>query len=134
MMQGSRIAVVAEARIDERQNIKVDRLTAVVDCGRQPNPDIVRQQIEGGLIFGMANALGTGISIERGLSVQRNFRDLGLPVLADCPQIEIAFAGKSTETGGISEIGVPAVAPAIANALFTASGRRLRSLPLGRAA
>lgn len=134
MMQGSRIAVVAEARIDENQHIRVDRLTAVVDCGRQPNPDIVRQQIEGGLIFGMANALGNGISIERGLSVERNFRDLALPVLADCPQIEIAFAGKSATTGGISEIGVPAVAPAIANALFTASGRRLRSLPLKRAA
>lgn len=129
-MRGSRIAVVADVRVDEQQRIRADRLTAVVDCGRQPNPDIVRQQIEGGLIFGLAGALGNPVTIAKGLAEQRNFRDLGLPVLADIPKIRIKFIPGRDATGGVGEIGVPAVAPAIANAVFALTRRRLRDLPI----
>ncbi len=128
--RGSRIAVLAEAHIDESQSPRIDRLVAAVDCGRTINPDIVRQQIEGGLIFGMAQALGAGTGITRGLADARGFDALALPRLADAPDITVEVIQSGEAPGGVAEIGVPAVAPAIANALRAATGYRIRTLPL----
>jgi isoquinoline 1-oxidoreductase subunit beta len=128
-MRGGHIALIASARTGEA-GVRVDRISAVVDCGRIVNPEIARQQIEGGIVFGLAQALGATTEYENGLPVARRLRDIDLPVLADVPMIEIEFIRSDAEPAGIGELGVPPVAPAIANALFSAAGVRLRELPL----
>ncbi|TCP91426.1 isoquinoline 1-oxidoreductase beta subunit [Sphingomonas sp. PP-CE-1A-559] len=128
--RGSYIAVMAEAHIGADQRPVVDRLVAAVDCGAQINPDIVRQQIEGGLIFGMAAALGASTGFTRGLADARGFDTIGLPRLADTPDITVEVIRSDEAPGGVGELGVPAVAPAIANALYASTGFRIRNLPL----
>lgn len=128
--RGSYIAVMAEASVGGDQRVKVDRLIAAVDCGRVINPDVVEQQIESGLIFGMAAALGVTTGFSGNMADARGFADLDLPRLADCPQIMVELIASEAEPGGVSEIAVPPVAPAIANALYAATGVRLRQLPL----
>ncbi len=128
--RGSHIAVLAEAHIGDDQRPRVDRLVAAVDCGRQINPDVVRQQIEGGLIFGMAAALGGSTAFTENLADARRFGDLSLPRLADTPDITIEMVRSEADPGGVSELAVPPVAPAIANALQSATGFRMRTLPL----
>jgi isoquinoline 1-oxidoreductase subunit beta len=128
-MRGSHIALIVSARTAE-DGVRVDRISAVVDCGRIINPDIARQQIEGGIIFGLAQALGASTDYEAGLPLARRLRDIDLPKLADVPEIEIEFIRSDAEPGGLGEIGVPVVAPALAGALFSASGVRLREMPL----
>ena len=127
--RGSHIAVLAEAHVDGG-SIAVDRIVAAVDCGRQINPDLVRQQIEGGLIFGMAAALGASTGFSENRADARTLRDLGLPRLADTPDITVELISSEADPGGVSELAVPPVAPAIANALQASTGYRLRSLPL----
>ena len=126
---GSHVACFAEATVDGGA-INVTRLVAVADCGRVINPDIVRQQLEGGLVWGLAAALADRISYARGLPEQHGFSDLGLPTLATTPTIEVEIVASSEAPGGVAELAVPVVAPAIANALFSATGKRRRVLPL----
>lgn len=128
-MRGSHIAIIASARTDE-SGVRVDRISAMVDCGRLINPDLARQQIEGGIIFGLAQALGASTDFENGLPTARRLRDINLPTLAEVPEIVVEFIRSDEAPGGVTELGVPAVAPAIANALFSAAGVRLRELPL----
>jgi isoquinoline 1-oxidoreductase subunit beta len=128
-LRGSHIALVATAKTGET-GVRVESISAMVDCGRIINPDIARQQIEGGIVFGLAQALGASTEFERGLPLARRLREIDLPVLADIPEIIVEFVRSDEAPGGIGEIGVPPVAPAIANALFSASGLRLRELPL----
>ncbi|MFN3619128.1 molybdopterin cofactor-binding domain-containing protein [Sphingorhabdus sp.] len=128
-MRGSHIAVIVTARTSET-GVRVDRIHAMADCGRLINPDVARQQIEGGIVFGLAQALGSATDFESGLPTARRLRDIDLPKLADVPEITVEFARNDEAPGGVSELGVPAVAPAIANALFSAAGIRLRELPL----
>ncbi len=128
--RGSYIAVMAEAHMGPDQRPVVDRLVAAVDCGAQINPDIVRQQIESGLIFGMAAALGASTGFTRGLADARGFDTIGLPRLADTPDITVEVIRSDEAPGGVGELGVPAVAPAIANALYASTGFRIRNLPL----
>ena len=128
-MRGSHIALIATARTGEN-GVRVDRISAMVDCGRLINPDLARQQIEGGIVFGLAQALGSSTEFENGLPTARRLRDIDLPQLADIPEITVEFIPSNEAPGGVTELGVPAVAPAIANALFSAAGVRLRELPL----
>ena len=130
----SHIAVLVEAHVSDAGRIGVDRIVAAADCGRTINPDIVRQQIEGGLVFGLAAATGAGTGFERNLATARRLRDLALPRLADTPDITVELIPSEAAPGGASELAVPPVAPAIANALHAATGRRLRTLPLMAAA
>ena len=129
IMNGSYIALIASA-VTGAEGVRVRRISATVDCGRIINPDIARQQIEGGIVFGLSQALGASTEFEGGLPTVRRLRDIDLPLLADVPEIEIEFIRSNEPPGGIGELGVPPVAPAIANALFSASGVRLRELPL----
>lgn len=131
--RGSFIAVMAEARMDGG-TATVERLVAAVDCGRVVNPELVRQQVEGGLIFGLAHALGAATGVEGGLATVRGFDTLWLPQLADTPDVTVELIRSDEAPGGVSELGVPAVAPAIANALWAATGTRIRHLPLVRRA
>lgn len=128
--RGSYIAVLAEASVGADQRVKVERLVAAVDCGRVINPGLVLQQIEGGLIFGMAAAIGGSTGFTENMADVRGFGDLALPSLATVPDITVELIASDADPGGVGELGVPAVGPAIANALQAATGVRLRSLPL----
>lgn len=127
---GSYIAVMAEASVGGDQRVQVDRLVAAVDCGRVVNPAVVEQQIEGGLIFGMAAAIGATTGFTGSIADARSLRELDLPRFATSPEIMVELIASDAEPGGVSDLAVPPVAPAIANALHAATGVRLRQLPL----
>lgn len=126
---GSYVAMLADLHVDEGR-IVLDRVVAAVDCGRMIHPDMVRQQIEGGIVWGISGALGEGISVEGGLATARNFDGLGLPMLSEIPEIVVELIESEEPPSGVGEISVPALAPALANALYAATGTRFRSLPL----
>ena len=98
--------------------------------GERPTP-VVRQQIEGGIVFGVALATGAAPEFTAGIAAQRRLGDLRLPRLADTPEISVELIPSTADPGGVSDLAVPVVAPAIANALFAATGNRLRHLPFG---
>jgi isoquinoline 1-oxidoreductase subunit beta len=123
------IAVVATAR-QEAGAVRVEQLSAYVDIGRIINVDVARQQVESGLVFGLAQAIGGSTGYSAGLPTAGRLAQLGLPLLADCPKIDIAFAESNEQPFDPGELAAVAVAPAIANALFSATGLRFRRLPL----
>ncbi len=126
---GGRIACVATARAGEG-GVRVTRLSVAVDIGRIVNLDIARQQIEGGLIFGIGIALGNAPRWRAGLPISFDYETLGLPTLNDCPEIDIDFIPSTEPPVDPGELGTVIAPPAIANALFSATGLRLRRLPL----
>ncbi|MEP3049843.1 MAG: molybdopterin cofactor-binding domain-containing protein [Erythrobacter sp.] len=128
-ISGGRIACIATARRGEG-GVRVTQLSVAVDIGRIINLDIARQQIEGGLIFGLGQALGNSLRYRAGLPNTFDLKDLGLPTLADSPDIAIEFMPGQAAPFDPGELGAVVVAPAIANALHSATGLRLRRLPL----
>ena len=128
--RGSYIAVLAEAGLTQGRKVKVTRLVAAVDVGRVINPDLVLQQIEGGLVFGLAAAVGCSTGFSDNVADARTIAELALPVLADCPDISVEIIRSDADPGGVGELAVPPVAPAIANALQAATSVRFRRLPL----
>jgi isoquinoline 1-oxidoreductase beta subunit len=123
------IAGVATARRDEN-GVRVDKICAVADIGRIVNLDIARQQIEGGLIFGMGLAIGASTGYAQGLPLNGRLGTMGLPLLADCPEIVVELVESGAVPADPGELGVAVVAPALANALYSATGLRFRKLPL----
>ncbi len=126
---GTVVAQVAEVSVSGAE-IKVMRVWAAVDCGEVINPDTAAAQIEGGIVFGLSATLFDAITLRDGAIEQTNFFDYRLPKLADSPRVEVEFMDSDALIGGIGEPGVPPIAPAVANAVFAATGQRLRSLPL----
>ncbi|MGB3710353.1 MAG: molybdopterin cofactor-binding domain-containing protein [Erythrobacter sp.] len=130
---GARIACVATARREGgvgTGGVRVTQLAAAVDIGRIVNLDIARQQVEGGLVFGIGVALGNAVQMRAGLPDSFDYADLGLPTLADCPEMLVDFLPSDAPPADPGELGVVIAPPAIANALFSATGLRLRRLPL----
>jgi isoquinoline 1-oxidoreductase beta subunit len=123
------VAEIAEVEVLDGR-IMVRQVWAVVDCGEVIHPSIAAAQIEGGVMFGLAAALCNEITIRNGCVVQSNFADHPLPRITDAPRIVVEFIESEGPIGGLGEPGVPPIAPAIANAVFAATGQRLRSLPL----
>ena len=124
-----RIACVATARQGEG-GVRVVRLSAAVDIGRIINHDIARQQIEGGLVFGIGIALGNAVHLRGGVPEAAGDAELGLPTFADCPEMRIVFLASDAAPTDPGELGAVVAPPAIANALYSATGLRLRRLPL----
>lgn len=127
--EAARIACVATARQGEG-GVRVTRLSAAVDIGRIVNHDIAKQQIEGGLVFGIGIALGNPVKLRGGIPEVTGYEALGLPTLADCPEMRIEFIASEAPPADPGELGAVVAPPAIANALFSATGLRLRRLPL----
>jgi len=127
---GSIVAQVVEASVTADKQIRAHRVVCVVDCGLAVNPNLIRQQMESGIVFGLSAALRGEIVIEKGRVQQSNFHDQRILRIDECPQIETDIIASSEPPGGVGEPGTPPVAPALANALFALTGQRLRSLPL----
>lgn len=128
----SLVGQVAEVEVSEKGDVSVQRVVCVVDCGLAVNPDIVRAQMESGIVFGLTAALHGEITLKSGGVVQSNFPDYPMVTLADCPDIEVHILESDAPLGGVGEIGTPPIAPALANAVFAATGKRIRSLPLSK--
>lgn len=126
---GSVVAMVAEVSI-AKNNLKVHKVTVAVDCGQVVNPDTIKAQMEGCVVFGLTAALYGEISFENGKVKQRNFHDYKMLRMNEMPLVDVHIMDSKEKMGGVGEPGVPPVAPAVMNALFTLTGKRVRNLPL----
>ncbi|HME37473.1 MAG TPA: molybdopterin cofactor-binding domain-containing protein [Steroidobacteraceae bacterium] len=129
---GSFIATVAEAEVDANGDVHVHRMVCAVDTGIVVNPDSVIAQLQGGLIFGLTAALYGNITIAKGRVQQSNFNDYRMLRINETPQIEVHLIKSGEAPGGIGETGATAAPPALGNAVFAATGIRLRRLPIDR--
>jgi isoquinoline 1-oxidoreductase beta subunit len=125
---GTYVASVAEVTVDKR-DVKVDRIVAAVDCGVAITPDVIRAQIEGGTGYALGAALRDQITLKNGVVEQTNFDEYEPLRISDMPKVEVHIVTSNEPPSGVGEPGVPPVAPAVTNAIFAATGKRLRSLP-----
>jgi isoquinoline 1-oxidoreductase beta subunit len=127
---GSYLSQIAEVEVSKEGEVKVRRVVCAVDCGQMVNPDTIIAQIEGGIIFGLGAALWSEITLQRGRVQQRNFNDYRVLRINETPVIEVHLVKNSEAPGGIGEPGTIGIAPAVANAIFAATGKRIRKLPI----
>ena len=127
---GSWCAQVAEVSVGADGTPKVHRVVAAVDCGMTVNPDIVRRQIESAVVYGLTAALYGKITFKDGRVEQSNFHDYRMLRMSEMPKVEVHIVPSKEAPGGIGEPGTPPIAPAVANAIFAATGKRIRKLPL----
>jgi isoquinoline 1-oxidoreductase beta subunit len=130
--QDSIVAQVIEVTAGAGADVRVDRVVCVIDPRVVIHPDIVIAQMEGSILDGLAAALHGRITISGGSVEQSNFDNYRLLRLAETPVIEVFLLPQGGRPGGVGEPGVPAVAPALANAIFAATGKRIRRLPISR--
>ncbi len=127
---GSHVAQVAEVSVDKDGRPRVHRIVAAVDCGRTVNPEIIRRQIEGAIVYGLSAALYEKITFKDGRVEQGNFNDYPMLRIDEMPRVEVHIVPSTEAPGGIGEPGLPAATPAVVNAIFAATGRRVRRLPI----
>lgn len=123
------VAQVAEVTVQADGSFKVDRVVCAVDCGVAINPDVIRAQMEGGIGFGLAAALHGRITLKNGAVEQSNFTDYPVLRMPEMPHVEVHIVESQAAPTGVGEPAVPVIAPAVANALYQATGKRLRDLP-----
>lgn len=128
---GSYLAQVVEVSV-KGGALKIHRITCVVDCGRMVNPNIVDQQVEGSILFGLTAALWGEVTLKGGQVQERNFDRYRLLRLPESPRIEVVLLESTDAPGGMGEPATALIAPALTNAIFAATGKRLRSLPIAR--
>jgi isoquinoline 1-oxidoreductase beta subunit len=124
------VAQVAEVSVDSNGGVRVQRVVCAVDCGRVINPDTVAAQMEGGIAFGLTAALKAAVTVRNGRVEQSNFHDYPLLRIDEMPAIEVYVAPSDRDPSGVGEMGVPPTVPAVLNALYSATGRRLRRIPV----
>ena len=127
---GSFFAMVADVTVDQGE-VTVNRVVCAVDCGMVVNPNTIEAQVQGGIIFGITAALYSEITIKDGRVEQNNFTDYRMLRIDQTPSIEVHIVKSTEAPGGIGEPGTAALAPALANAIYAATGKRLRQLPVG---
>ena len=126
---GSYTAIVAELSV-VKGAMKLHRVVCAVDCGHVVNPAIIQQQIESGIVYGLSAALKGAITIKNGRVEQGNFDRYDVTRISEMPKIDVHIVETNNNPGGIGEASGPAIAPAIANAIFAATGKRLRKMPM----
>ncbi len=131
---GSFIAQVAEVSVTPKGEIRVHRVVCAIDCGKTVNPLTIEAQMESGIVFGLSAALYGKITLKNGRVEQANYDDYPVLRIDEMPRIEVYIAPSREKPGGVGEPGVPPIAPAVANAVFAATGVRLRSLPMSKEA
>jgi isoquinoline 1-oxidoreductase beta subunit len=127
---GSFVAQSAEVSVSGDRGLRVHRVVCAVDCGVAVHPGIVAAQMESGIVYGLSAVLHGAITIENGRVAQSNFHDYPVVTMEQCPEIEVKVMPSGDAPGGIGEPGTPPIAPAVANAVFAATGKRIRSLPI----
>ena len=128
---GSFVAQVAEVSVDNAGKVRVHRVVCAVDCGQVVNPDSVQAQMEGSIVFGLTAALYGAITMRNGKVRQSNFHNYKMLRMDEMPVIEVTIIPSTESPGGIGEPGTPPIAPAVTNAIFSATGKRIRRLPIG---
>ena len=125
------VAQVAEVSVSPAGEVRVHRVVCAVDCGQYVNPDTIEAQMQGAIVFGLTAALKGAITIDKGRVQQSNFNDYEMLHLAEMPVVEVYIVPSTEAPGGIGEPGTPPIAPAVCNAIFAATGKRIRKLPIG---
>jgi len=128
---GSYMAQVAEVSVGPDGDVRLHRVVCAVDCGQNINPDTIAAQMEGGIVFGASAALWGQITLDKGRVQQTNFGDYRVMRMNEAPAVEVYIVNSRDEPGGIGEPGTAGIAPALANAVFAATGKRVRKLPIG---
>lgn len=126
----SYVAEVAEISVEDDGTVKVHRVTCAVDCGTVVNPDSVAAQMEGGIVMGLTAAFKGEITLDEGRVLQNNFNDYPLLLMREMPRVEVYIVSSIERPTGVGEPGLPPIAPAVANAIFAATGVRIRRLPI----
>lgn len=129
---GSYVAQVAEVSVEKDGHVRVHRVVCAVDCGQVVNPDTVNAQMEGGIVYGLTAALYGEITLKEGRVEQQNFYDYKMLRMNEMPKVEVYIVPSTEKHGGVGEPGTPPIAPAVVNAIFAATGKRIRSLPIRR--
>jgi len=130
----SYVAAVLDVEVKKGGELVIHKATMAIDCGPQINPDRIRSQMEGSCIMGIGLATTGEISFDKGAPKQSNFHDYQVPRIPQAPKeiaVHLVDPGKEVELGGVGEPGVPPIAPALCNAIHAATGKRIRSLPIG---
>ncbi|MCH8010583.1 MAG: xanthine dehydrogenase family protein molybdopterin-binding subunit [Candidatus Marinimicrobia bacterium] len=127
---GSFVAQVAEISINEEKGVKVHRVVCTIDCGQVINPDTVEAQVESAIAYGLTATIKSKITIKNGRVRQSNFHDFKILRMDEMPQIDVHIIPSTESPGGVGEPGLPPIAPAVANAVFAATGKRVRKLPI----
>jgi isoquinoline 1-oxidoreductase beta subunit len=127
---GSFVAQVAEISVTDQGKVEVQRVVCGIDCGQVVNPNTVEAQMESGIVFGLTAALRGEITLKNGRVQQSNFNNYPLLTLSEMPKVEVHIIQSQEPPSGVGEPGVPPIAPAIGNAIFAATGKRIRSLPI----
>ena len=130
--RGSIAGAVIEVSTDVNGMLNLNKAWIAIDCGKVINPNTVRAQMEGGFTFGLSATLGEEITLKDGRVEQSNFHDYSILRLKGSPEISVEIIESGNEIGGVGEVAVPLAAPALTNAFFSSSGRRIRSLPLSK--
>jgi isoquinoline 1-oxidoreductase beta subunit len=130
----SYVAEVAEVAVDADGVVHVPRVVCAVDCGPVVNPGIVEAQMQSAIVYGLTAALWGEITIDKGRVQQSNFNDYRMLLLAEMPVVEVHIVPSSDAQGGVGEPGTPPIAPAVCNAIFALTGKRIRKLPIGKLA
>jgi len=125
----STVGQIVKVAKDQNGKIKIQQVWAVIDCGWYVNPDIIKAQVEGSIVMGLGAATIHEITFKDGLVEQRNFYDYKMPRMIDIPLIEVHIIENEANAGGVGEPGLPAFAPALTNAIFDLTGKRIRKLP-----
>jgi len=127
---GSFVAQVAEVSVNQGA-VKVHRMVCAIDCGLAVNPDSLKAQMESSISFGLGAALQSEITFKEGKVQQSNFHDYLVMRMQDMPKVDVHIVPSTEKMGGVGEPGLPPVAPAVTNAIFAATGKRIRQLPIG---
>jgi len=127
---GTPVAMVADVSVQDQGLVRVRRMVCAIDCGTAVNPKMVAAQVTGAVAFGLSATLKSAVHIRKGRVAERNFDDFPILRYDEMPQVEVHIVNSGDPPNGVGEAGVPPVAPAVVNAVFRATGKRIRRLPL----